>query len=266
MRYVNEEKISKINLTKTNFYVAIDFDKTITASNSEDSWASSGKLLGEEFKEKLYELYYKYGPIEQDYKISFEEKYKAMDEWYYGCMNLYYKYGLTQEKLNKSIDMSNIIFRKGAQEFLHRMYINNIPVIILSAGIGNVIVKFLKDNNCYYNNMHIISNFIPFDENGNIKEYEGELIHTLNKTMEGKITPELAKETDGREYRLLLGDFVEDKKMIPSYEWKNTISVGFLSKKIEENVEVYRQNFDVVLTQEDATFDVVDEIVLETKI
>ena len=130
MRYVNEEKISKIKLTKTNFYVAIDFDKTITASNSEDSWASSGKLLGEEFKEKLYELYYKYGPIEQDYKISFEEKYKAMDEWYYGCMNLYYKYGLTQEKLSHSIDMSNIMFRKGAQEFLHKMYTNNIPVII----------------------------------------------------------------------------------------------------------------------------------------
>lgn len=261
MRYINKEKLSKINLTKTNFYVAIDFDKTITSNDSADSWDASGKTLGDEFKEKLYELYYKYGPIEQDYKISFEEKNKAMEEWYYGCMELYYKYGLTKEKLRESINKSNIFFRKGAKDFLYNMHINNIPVIILSAGIGNVIVQFLKDNECYYDDMHIISNFIPFDENGNIQKYEGELIHTLNKTMEGKITPELSSSISGREYRLLLGDFIEDKKMIPSSEWNNTISVGFLSKKVEENVEIYKQNFDIVLTQEDATFDTVEELI-----
>lgn len=261
MQYINEEKLLRINLNPTNFYVAIDFDKTITANDSTDSWDASGKLLGEEFKEKIYELYYKFAPIEQDYKISFEDKFKAMDEWYNGCMNLYCNYGLTQEKLEESINISNLIFRKGAQEFLYKMYINKIPVIILSAGIGNVIVQFLKNNNCYYDNIHIISNFFSFDENGKIKKFEGELIHTLNKTMDGKITPELAKETDGREYRLLLGDFIEDKKMIPSYEWKNTISIGFLSKKVEENVKVYKQNFDIVLTQEDATFNVVEELI-----
>jgi len=111
------------------------------------------------------------------------------------------------------------------------MYINNIPVVILSAGIGNVIEQFLKNNNCYYENMHIISNFIPFDEAGNIRKYEGELIHTLNKTMEGKITQELAKKIEGREYRLLLGDFIEDKKMIPVNEWDNTISVRIFKQE-----------------------------------
>lgn len=231
MRYINEEKLSRIKLTKTNFFVAIDFDKTITANESADSWDASGKMLETEFKEKLYEMYYKYGPIEQDYNISFEEKYKAMEEWYYGCMNLYYTYGLTQEKLNKSIDNSDIIFRTGAKEFLSDMHKNNIPVIILSAGIGNVIERFLQKNNCYYKNMHIISNFIPFDEKGNIKKYEGELIHTLNKTTEGKITPELAKKIEGKEYRLLLGDFIEDKKMIPINEWSQTITVRISWKK-----------------------------------
>ena len=49
MKYINEEKISKIKLTKSNFYVAIDFDKTITANDSADSWDASGKMLGIEF-------------------------------------------------------------------------------------------------------------------------------------------------------------------------------------------------------------------------
>ena len=225
MKYINEEKISKIKLTKSNFYVAIDFDKTITANDSADSWDASGKMLGIEFKEKLYELYYKYGPIEQDYNISFEEKNKAMEEWYYKCMKLFYEYELTEEKLKESIDSSNLIFRTGAKDFLKNMYINNIPVIILSAGIGNVIKYFLQKNDCLYDNTYIISNFITFDEKGNIKKYEGELIHTLNKTMEGKVPKEVSKNLDGREYRLLFGDFIEDKKMIPINEWSNTISI-----------------------------------------
>ncbi len=36
---------------------------------------------------------------------------------------------------------------------------------------------------------------------------------------------------------------------------------GFLGRKVEENFEVYKQNFDVVLTYEDATFNTVKEIV-----
>ena len=174
MRYINKEKLKKIELNKYNFFVAIDFDKTITATDSADSWDASGKILGDEFREKLYTLYYKYGPIEQDYNISFEEKYKAMVEWYYSCMDLYYEYGLTQEIINKSIDNSRLIFRPGAKEFLSDMHINHIPVIILSAGIGNVIERFLQKNDCYYDNISIISNFIPFGEDGNIQKYEGE--------------------------------------------------------------------------------------------
>ncbi|MBR1654410.1 MAG: hypothetical protein IJ690_05640 [Clostridia bacterium] len=38
---------------------------------------------------------------------------------------------------------------------------------------------------------------------------------------------------------------------------------GFLGRKVEENLEVYKQNFDVVLTQEDATFDAVGKIILK---
>ena len=45
--------IKKVKLDKTNMYVAIDFDKTITATESEDSWDATGKMLGKEFETKL---------------------------------------------------------------------------------------------------------------------------------------------------------------------------------------------------------------------
>ena len=99
MKYINKEKLEKIKLAKSNFYVAIDFDKTITARESCESWDASGNILGEEFKKKSNLLAQKYEPIELDYHISFEEKNKAMEEWYYGSMKLYYEYQLTTEKL-----------------------------------------------------------------------------------------------------------------------------------------------------------------------
>lgn len=225
MKYINNEKVNNIKLTKNNFYVAIDFDKTITSKESCDSYDASGNMLGEEYKKKNFELYQKYAPVELNYTISFEDKYKSMEEWYNGVMSLFYKYHLTEEKLNKSVNTSNLIFRAGAKDFLHKMYKNNIPVIILSAGIGNVIEHFLKKNGCYYDNIDIISNFIKFDKIGKMEKYNDEIIHTLNKTMDGHITRKIAKKIEDRQYRLLFGDFIEDKKMVPIDEWDKTIAI-----------------------------------------
>ena len=184
MRYINTNQLEKLKINKNNVYVAIDFDKTITTGESIDSWSVAGSLLGENFAKELNGFYKIYRPIELDYKIELEEKEKAMIEWYQKCMNLYYKYHLTQEKLAASIQKSNLIFRDGAKEFLQKAYQENIPIIILSAGIGNVIEQFLKETNCYFDNIYIIGNFIEFDENGNMKKFDhSKIVHTLNKTM-----------------------------------------------------------------------------------
>ena len=136
-----------------------------------------------------------------------------------------------------------------------------IPVIILSAGIGNVIEKVLRDNNCFFKNTVIISNFIKFDQNGNMEEFEDNIIHTLNKTMKNHLPEEIQKKVDNLEFALLLGDMVEDKKMLDESKLDNAILVGFLNDKIEENLEIYKKNFDVVLTCEDATFESVESFV-----
>lgn len=261
MEYIDSQKIKKIEFTKNNFYVAIDFDKTITNENSFDSWDASGYALGNEYKEESNRNYKKYSPIELQYDISYEEKSKAMVEWYSSAMRLYYKYNLTEKKLIESINKSKLEFRDGAKEFLDDMHNKNIPVIILSAGIGNVIKLFLEKNGCYYDNITIISNFISFDQNGNIEKLNDDMIHTLNKNLNLHMTEEIAQKIEGKKYRLLFGDFVEDKNMVPKNEWDQTVSVGFLCKKVEENLEVFKNNFDVVLTGKDASFRVANELI-----
>lgn len=268
MKYINTEKIEKIEkiqIKPNNFYVAIDFDKTITTLESADSWDATGNSLGEKFNQKMTELYQIYRPIEVDYKITFEEKNKAMEKWYNECMELYYEYHLTKAKLEKSIATSDIIFRKGAKEFFEKMHEKDIPVIILSAGIGNTIEQFLKENNCYFKNMLIISNFIEFDTNEKMKRFDKKIIHTLNKNMKGHLPSNLEENLKERQYRILFGDMIEDKKMIAQDEWKQTIMIGFLNEHIEENLEIYIKNFDIVLTKEDATFDEINQLLFENK-
>ena len=115
MKYINTDQLEKIKLTKDNFFVAIDFDRTITAKESCDSWDASGNILGKDFQKQAEALYEKYGPIEQDYTISFEEKNRAMEEWYHKSLELYYEHHLTKEQLEKSIAQqicSSSIFSK----------------------------------------------------------------------------------------------------------------------------------------------------------
>ena len=264
MKYITNNKSENLKINPNNSYLVIDFDKTITAKESLDSWAASANpdIVGTQIVEEMDALCEKYEPIELSHTISKSEKEKHMEKWYGDCMNLYYKYGLTKENLIKSIKQSKLLFRKGAKEFLQKCFQNNIPVIILSAGIGNVIEQFLKENNCYFENMYIISNFIEFNTEGKMKKFnQANMIHTLNKTMEGHLPKQILQKLQDKEYAILIGDLVEDEQMIEKNKWNKTLKIGILNKKIEENLEVYQNHFDIVLTEEDATFEIIDKIV-----
>lgn len=265
MKYSNTdklEKLEKLEINKENVYLVIDFDHTLTSKKSDDSWEISGSLLGKEFAKDMNELYQKYGLIELDDKIAIKEKEKSMVEWYEKCMDLYYKYHLTQEKLKKSVENGNLIYRDGAEVFLKKAHQENIPVIILSAGIGNVIELFLKQTNCYFDNIYIISNFMEFDKDGDVKEFDNtKMIHTLNKTMKGKLSEKYIKKIKDKTYKILIGDLKEDEKMVEQKEWGTTLKIGILEQKVEERLKVYQKTFDVVLIGEDATFDILNKIV-----
>lgn len=257
MIYINnQDKINRIKLDSNNFYVVADFDKTLTEGTSNSTWGvlANANQVGTEYKEKRIALYNKYRPIEIDQTISEEEKSIAMTEWWQAHINLFYEYGLKQEAIKNAIEDGNLKYRQGAKAFLKKMYELNVPVIIISAGIGNVIEEFLNNENDYFSNIKIVSNFIEF-ENGMIKSIKGETIHALNKnivSLDGESKNALAN----RKNILLLGDGLADLKMISEEEKENAITVGFLEEKIEENLQYFNKEFDIVLTNKGTLDDV----------
>ncbi len=184
-----------------------------------------------------------------------------MIEWYQKCMETYYKFKLTKDKVEKSIKTSNIELRKSVIEFLNFTKEEKIPIIILSAGIGNTIEEMLKQNSCYFENIHIISNFIKFDNKGYMLKYEGDLIHSLNKNIDEINQKEIIDVIKSKEYRVVIGDLIEDIKMAGDYPEEKLIKIGFLNQNVKENLKKYKEKFDIVLTKESQDFKKIKEIV-----
>ncbi len=256
----NETKIKELKqkIKKDNICIFIDFDKTITSNDSRDSWdaIANRKVMGEELANGLNVYYQKYGPIELDYTMAVQQKEKYIIEWYEKCMDLYYTYNLTKEKLKESVDYAGLEMRQGAKDFLFKLYKNNVPVIILSAGIGNVIEQFLKEENCYYDNIMIISNFIKFDENENMIKFSDNMIHSLNKNIDKLGDLKVKEKIKAKEYRIAIGDLVEDITMMGEYPEDKSLKIGFLNSNITKNLEVYKKNFDIVLTGKNNFLDI----------
>lgn len=258
MIYINKkDKIKSIDFSDSNsYYVVADFDKTLTEGNSNSTWAvmANANGINEEYTKKRNELYNIYRPKEIDMTISDEEKSKFMNEWWQKHISLFFEYGLQEESVKKSIIDGGLKFREGAREFLGKMRDMSVPVIIISAGIGNIIEQFLNKENCYFDNIFILSNFVKF-KNGIIEKIEGDTIHSLNKNVV-RLPKEILEKLVSRKNIILLGDNVADLKMIKNEDLPKAVTVGFLDEKIEENLEYYNNEFDVVLTNQSSLNDV----------
>lgn len=256
MLYVDEKKLNAISLNRDNFAVLMDFDRTITSKDSLGSWSvlENPKFMDKEFKKKSKKLVDTYYPYELDYSISNDVKTKYLNEWYYKNMDLLYEYNLTKSILLNCINDCNANFHDGCKEFLDYMYKLNVPIIIISAGIGNVIIELLKKYGCLYSNIHVFSNFIQF-ENDKMVRFSDSMIHTSNKSM--SVLPlNLQTEILSKDYILVFGDLVEDLDMAKGIDFNKVLSFGFLEHSIKENLDFYRQAFDVVLTDGSSFFEV----------
>lgn len=257
---IKENTLERINNWKDeNVYVLTDFDKTITDANSVNSWAILSKynLLPKEYIEESNRDYNYYRPIELDETIEYNKKYKIINEWWTSHIGQLVKYKLSLDIVNKTVSNPNIMsFRKGAKEFLNNMYRRSIPVIIISAGIGNFIENFLKINNCYYDNIYIYSNFIEFKD-GYAIGVKGDVINSMNKNLVS-LPNNIKEKINNKNNIILLGDSLNDLKMIDDTKRIDALKIGFLEDNVDSNKKYFDNQFDIVCTN-NTSFDELTE-------
>lgn len=249
-----KEEVKKILPFKNleNIFVVADFDRTITDGSSKTSWAilASSKLVSPSYEQERNELYKKYQPIEVDNSLPLDYRMKMVEEWFKKHFELIINYKIKEEIFYKAAASPEIMkFRTGAKEFIEYLYQNNIPLVIISAGIGNFIEEFLKLNNCYYDNIYICSNKIIF-EDGVATRLSQNIIHSLNKN---EVTlPLFVKEKlKNRKNVILLGDQVSDINMVDESKHNLVLKVGFLSCNDDKQLEALESNFDIVCKEDD---------------
>lgn len=271
----NEERLEELKTKisrdgSSKLHVLADFDKTLTTAFVDGNKVQSTiailrneNYLTQDYPKRAQELFEKYHPIEINPKIKIVEKKKTMREWWTAHFELLIKSGLNKRDLKDIVNSEKIKLRKGALEFIDFLYKNNIPLIIMSSsGIGDIISMFLEKKNRLYNNVYIISNSFEWDENGNAVEVKQPVIHSMNKD-ETIIKDFLFyNKIKNRKNVIVIGDNIEDNGMIIGFDYSNSIKIGFLNENIEENLESYKENFDIVLLH-DTTMGYVNSLLRE---
>jgi 7-methylguanosine nucleotidase len=256
---VDESKFEKIKKKILEdgiekFHVLADFDRTLTKcfvgdKKSSTSWAQfrNLSLLGEDYIKKSGEMFEYYRPIEIDSNLSRTEKAEKMNEWWERHLELLVQSGVSENILKEVIEKGGIELREGAKEFLNFLKDKKIPLIIMSSGLGDLIEGVLERDGVKFENINVISNFFEFDEEGKSVGFKEDVIHAMNKyETEIKVLP-IFRGIEVRKNVLLLGDNIEDVGMIEGFDFDNLIKIGFLNENVEENLELFKKSYDVII-------------------
>lgn len=261
-----DSKLQKIKADgPSKLHVISDYDRTLTGNSGggntvATSWAIFVNKLGEEYTKERNELYNHYRPIEVDNSLDHNFKSQQMSEWFQKHLELMIKYGVTSDMILKSLQDGQITLRDGAGDFLKSLSKVNVPIIIFSAAIGDVINFQIKPLDLNMENVHVLSNFFNFDESGKAVGFQADLVHPFNKTelLINKLAyrDQIAK----RPNCILLGDALYDATMADGMDHETILKIGFLNGN-KNDMESFAKVYDL-LVEEDAGMDEINELVL----
>lgn len=271
MIYLSDEKLlnKKLEEIKADgfdkLHVVSDFDRTLTKCfyngkkvPSTIALIRQGEYLSNDYPEKAFELFNTYHPVEIDESLDYNYRFNKMQEWWEKHEKLLVKSGMNKQVVEDIVERYPKIFRDGAFEFLDYLSNHNIPLLIFSSGIGNLIEGFLEKENRLTENVHILSNTFEFDSSGYATGYKNQIIHVMNKS-ETEIDKSHKDLISKRNNVILLGDSLGDLGMVNGLDANLLIKIGFLNEDMENYLELYKTKFDVVIIN-DGSMEYVNEI------
>ncbi len=250
-----------------NLHIIADFDRTMTKAFDSSgnkvvstiSHLREKHYIDESYSKKAKDLFSKYHPIEMDVNISEENKRKAMNKWWNEHFDILIESGLNKKHLKQIVNEGNIEFRDGVLEFLDILNDKKIPLIIMSSnGVGDCIEMQLEKHKRNYQNIYIITNTYNWDKDGNAISVKKPIIHVMNKTETTVKHLSCYNEIKQRKNVLLLGDGLGDVGMIEGFNYDNLLKIGFLNYSIDESLNKFKENFDVLITN-DGNFSVIND-------
>lgn len=137
-----------------------------------------------------------------------------------------------------------------------------VPVLIFSAGVGDLLEQVLQRDGVLLPNLQVVSNYMEFDSNDRVSAFRPPLIHMFNKNESSIAThhSQYFERLSSRVNAILLGDSLGDVHMdrgMPSRKDSEAgvvLKIGFLNDKINERCPQFMESFDVVRKSQDFGF------------
>ncbi|GBB94177.1 hypothetical protein RclHR1_02300018 [Rhizophagus clarus] len=257
---VTAKKLDKILKDGFNaLHIICDFDGTVTKyyRNKEKKERSPGShlilssssRLTDEFKKKTSGLLDKYYPIEVDNKLTMEQKLPYMVEWWTQAHQLLIDQKINKDDVAAMVAETPVDIREGISELIDKCKEKDIPFLIFSAGVKDVIEEILITQKLKHSNMHVVSNKMIFNpETGICNEFAEPLIHVFNKSEIAIKDSNYHTTIEQRRNVILLGDSIGDLKMSSGIKHDVCLNIGFLNYDNDEILKIYLEKFDIVVT------------------
>ncbi|KAI3639842.1 hypothetical protein MIR68_002156 [Amoeboaphelidium protococcarum] len=250
-------------------HIVADFDMTLTKNwvNGKRNMSSHGMFhhyskTPESYRIASQATFDKYFPIEISTKMTMEQKIPHMVQWWKEAHEQILSLQFTRGHLEEMTAEQGVSFREGFDHLVEFTRQQNVPVLVFSAGITDVIESMLKFSDLYTDQMHVISNRMIFDQNSgvNVGFYEP-IVHVFNKNefasmlkngfnrypedpchpADGSVVQAPAQEIPNasakhveivtvRKHVLLLGDSLSDIQMVHGLNMEDVITIGLMNR------------------------------------
>ncbi|KAI7886100.1 HAD-superfamily hydrolase, partial [Lichtheimia hyalospora FSU 10163] len=254
--------ISDFDMTMSSYWVRNQVTDALERNPSCHGVPARYSKMTDEFRKASDKLVKTYYPIEINQKMTVEERLPYMIEWWQKAHNLMIEQKLTRDDLRGMAKEAHIVLRPRVETVLSMCHNINVPFLVFSAGIGNVIDEVLKEKNLLYPNMHIVSNMMQFNEQDVCDSFADPLIHVFNKSEFQLETTPYYNSIEQRSNVILMGDSLGDLKMSKGVKHDLCLNIGFCNHDWDSTEELYTEAFDIVIMR-DANFAPVVDI-LET--
>ena len=255
---------------KYNYTTGLKYDSSYGMYN-QDVFGGDQKDFQNKRK-MLHKLYLKY---EEDFSIDEKIREEKIKEWNRRALGYMIHPNFTRNSVKKMVEIKNnkneIDFKKNVAKFYEKLIELNIPIIIVSGGIKEIILEFLKllnikglEDFIKRKRMLFIANEFIFDENDKCIDFNKNVVHGYNKSEYVKNL--LNKNFPNVENVFVLGDLDIDYKSIEKLNLnkdKNIIGIGYLYYYPEElknkdfdyqnnnQINAFKKIFDVNLLMEE---------------
>ena len=162
--YYLEQLIAAMDASDGREVVAVcDFDGTVTTADSDVTMNAMAKAMGYDssFARERDELYREYQPaLEQ---ASEKDRPVLERKWWNGQMALFLRHQIPPESYTDALKGLRFEVRPEAAELLRYCEEHDVPVFIVSAGLGNLIIPILAWSGLLSPNLRVLSNFVRYD-------------------------------------------------------------------------------------------------------